>query len=81
MTDPAAPPVSAVLMAASKHVAVSCAAASAAFIECKKRDKDPGACLAAGDAVTSCVAGLLARAADAAPEAMGKYVDCLEYNR
>ncbi len=52
------PPVSAVLMAASKHVAVSCAAVNDAFIACKKRDKDPTACLAAGDAVTSCVAGL-----------------------
>jgi len=52
------PPVSAVLMAASKHVAVSCASVNEAFIACKKRDKDPAACLAAGDAVTSCVAGL-----------------------
>jgi hypothetical protein len=47
-----------VLMAASKHVAVSCASVNEAFIACKKRDKDPAACLAAGDAVTSCVAGL-----------------------
>ena len=48
----------AALMAASKHIAVTCAGVSAAFIECKKKDKDPAACLAAGDAVTSCVAGL-----------------------
>ena len=52
------PPVTAALMAASKHIAVTCAGVSAAFIECKKKDKDPAACLAAGDAVTSCVAGL-----------------------
>jgi hypothetical protein len=37
---------------------VSCASVNEAFIACKKRDKDPAACLAAGDAVTSCVAGL-----------------------
>lgn len=57
-TSSSAPPVSAVLMAASKHVAVTCAAVNEAFIACKKRDKDPAACLAAGDAVTACVAGL-----------------------
>ena len=56
--SPPPPPVTAALMAASKHIAVTCAAVSAAFIECKKKDKDPAACLAAGDAVTSCVAGL-----------------------
>ena len=52
------PPVTAALMAASKHIAVTCASVSAAFIECKKKDKNPEACLAAGDAVTGCVAGL-----------------------
>jgi NADH dehydrogenase (ubiquinone) 1 alpha subcomplex subunit 8 len=55
---PPPPPVTAVLMAASKHIAVTCAGPSAAFIECKKKDKDPAACLAAGDAVTACVASL-----------------------
>jgi hypothetical protein len=81
MSDDAPPPVSAVLMAAAKHVAVMCAAPSAAFVACKKGDKNPAACLAAGDAVTACVAGLLKRATEAAPEELAKYVDCLEYNR
>lgn len=81
MADDAPPPVSAVLMAAAKHVAVECAAASAAFIACKKGDKNPATCLGAGDAVTACVAGLLKRATDVAPDELTKYVDCLEYNR
>jgi hypothetical protein len=57
-SPPTPPPVTAALMAASKLIATSCASANAAFIECKKKDKNPAACLAAGDAVTACVAGL-----------------------
>ena len=82
---PDAPPAqeaaSAVLMAASKHIATTCAAANAAFINCKKRDRDPGACLAAGDGVTACVAALLKSAHATAPAELGSYVECLDYNR
>ena len=52
-------PTSALLMSISKHVAVRCAKVNKAFIDCKKRDKNPEACLSEGEAVTICVVDLL----------------------
>lgn len=50
----APPPTSAVLMSISKHIAVRCKKPNAAFIMCKKEDRNPEACLSQGNAVTSC---------------------------
>ena len=50
----APPPTSAVLMSISKHIAVRCKKPNAAFIVCKKEDRNPEACLSQGNAVTSC---------------------------
>ena len=49
------PPTSAVLMSTSKHIAVRCGKENKAFLECKKKDRDPTACLSQGDTVTRCV--------------------------
>ena len=48
------PPTSAVLMSISKHLATRCSKPRVAFIECKKKDRNPEACLTEGDAVTAC---------------------------
>ena len=61
--EPAPVPASAVLMSASKLIATECGGVSRAFIECKKRDPNPEACLPQGDAVTSCVIDLCANSA------------------
>jgi hypothetical protein len=52
------PPVSAVLYSIAKHVAARCGKENRAFIECKKKDKNPEACLKEGDAVTQCTIDL-----------------------
>jgi len=52
--DAGPPPTSAVLMSISKHIAVRCKKPNTAFIECKKADRNPEACLRQGNAVTSC---------------------------
>ncbi|XP_073113391.1 NADH dehydrogenase [ubiquinone] 1 alpha subcomplex subunit 8-B isoform X1 [Elaeis guineensis] len=51
-------PTSAVLMAASRHIAVRCRAENMAFINCKKKDPNPEKCLDKGRAVTRCVLNL-----------------------
>ncbi|KAG1371531.1 putative NADH dehydrogenase [ubiquinone] 1 alpha subcomplex subunit 8-B [Cocos nucifera] len=51
-------PTSAVLMAASKHIALRCRAENVAFINCKKKDPDPEKCLDKGRVVTRCVLNL-----------------------
>ena len=58
MSDPQAssgPPTSAVLMSTAKHIAVRCGKANKAYLDCKKSDRDPAACLSQGDGVTRCV--------------------------
>ena len=52
--DETPPPTSAVLMSISKHLAVRCSKERVAFIECKKKDRNPEACLKEGDTVTAC---------------------------
>ncbi|XP_017698180.1 NADH dehydrogenase [ubiquinone] 1 alpha subcomplex subunit 8-B-like isoform X2 [Phoenix dactylifera] len=49
---------SAVLMAASKHIAVRCRSENVAFINCKKKDPNPEKCLDKGRVVTHCVLNL-----------------------
>jgi NADH dehydrogenase (ubiquinone) 1 alpha subcomplex subunit 8 len=55
-------PVSSVLLAVSRQIASTCAAQNRAFLDCKRRDKNPETCLKQGDEVTSCVIGLCALA-------------------
>ena len=57
---PSPTPTSAVLMASSKHIAIRCGRVNKTYLECKRRDKDPQACLAQGDGVTRCVIDLCA---------------------
>ncbi len=59
--DAGPPPTSAVLMSISKHIAVRCKKPNTAFIECKKADRNPEACLRQGNAVTSCTIDVYAR--------------------
>jgi hypothetical protein len=56
----AAPTPSATLNAVHKHVALRCARVNSAFMACKAADNNPAACLAPGEAVTSCVVELCA---------------------
>lgn len=49
---------SAVLMAASKHIASKCGAQNRAFLDCKRNDPDPERCLRQGQDVTGCVISL-----------------------
>ena len=53
-------PVSSVLLAVSRQIASTCAQQNRAFLDCKRRDKNPEVCLKEGDEVTSCVINLCA---------------------
>ncbi|KAK9822386.1 hypothetical protein WJX81_007040 [Elliptochloris bilobata] len=77
--DTGPPPTSAVLMSISKHIAVRCKKPNAAFIACKKVDRNPEACLSQGNAVTSCTIDVLKEANSKAPEEFKKYTDCMDY--
>lgn len=73
-------PASALLMAASKHVAVSCSKVNAAYIECKdKNNGNPSACLKEGEAVTGCVVNLLKDLNSRCPEQLKSYCECMDY--
>lgn len=73
-------PTSALLMAASKHVAVSCSKVNAAYIECKDRNHgNPSACLKEGEAVTGCVVNLLKELNSKCPEQLKTYCECMDY--
>lgn len=60
MADAADTPLttSAVLMSASRHISKKCGAENRAFLECKKADENPAACLKQGKEVTTCVISL-----------------------
>lgn len=47
-----------VLMAAAKFIGRGCAEPNRAFLECKKADRNPEACLGAGEAVATCSLGV-----------------------
>ncbi|KAH9319257.1 hypothetical protein KI387_021026, partial [Taxus chinensis] len=51
-------PTSALLMAASKHIATRCRAQNKAFLDCKRADANPEKCLEKGKDVTKCVFSL-----------------------
>ena len=58
MSEPAA--TSAVLFSVHKHLQAKCAAHSAAYLACKKKNQDPAACLEEGSKVTGCMLDLYA---------------------
>lgn len=73
-------PTSALLMAASKHVAVRCSKVNAAYIECKDRNNgNPSACVKEGEAVTQCVVDLLKDVHGKCPEELKTYCECMDY--
>eukprot|EP01018_Ginkgo_biloba_P008205 Gb_25648 [translate_table: standard] len=51
-------PTSAILMAASKHIATRCRPENKAFLDCKRADPNPEKCLDKGRDVTRCVLSL-----------------------
>jgi NADH dehydrogenase (ubiquinone) 1 alpha subcomplex subunit 8 len=73
------PPTAAVLMSIAKHVAVRCSAVNRAYAACKDADADPSKCLAAGEASTDCVVGLLKEMHAAAPAELSAYCACMDY--
>ncbi|PKA66900.1 NADH dehydrogenase [ubiquinone] 1 alpha subcomplex subunit 8-A [Apostasia shenzhenica] len=72
-------PTSAVLMAASKHLAVKCRSENLAFIKCKKKDPNPEKCLDKGREVTHCVLNLLKSLHQTCPKELDAYAGCLYY--
>eukprot|EP00884_Botryococcus_braunii_P003281 jgi/Botrbrau1/12954/Bobra.154_2s0014.1 len=73
------PPVSAVLTSVANHIPFRCSKENKAFVECKKKDKNPQTCLAEGERLTHCVIDLLKEAREKAPEELKKYTHCLDY--
>ncbi|CAM6010590.1 unnamed protein product [Sphagnum balticum] len=76
---PAPITTSAVLMAASKHIASKCGAQNRAFLDCKRNDPDPERCLRQGQDVTGCVISLLKELNNKCPKAMDAYSKCMDY--
>eukprot|EP00262_Sarcandra_glabra_P005203 TRINITY_DN16555_c1_g1_i1.p1 TRINITY_DN16555_c1_g1~~TRINITY_DN16555_c1_g1_i1.p1 ORF type:complete len:108 (+),score=6.96 TRINITY_DN16555_c1_g1_i1:299-622(+) len=73
-------PTSAVLMAASKHIAVKCRSENMAFIQCKKKDPNPEKCLHKGQEVTQCVLTLLKSLHQRCNKEMDAYAGCMYYH-
>lgn len=73
-------PTSALLMASSKHIAVSCRGVNEAYIQCKDRNNgNPSACLAEGEAVTACTVKVLGDLNAKCPEQLRSYCECMDY--
>ncbi|KAK9919047.1 hypothetical protein WJX75_008974 [Coccomyxa subellipsoidea] len=66
-------------MSISKHLAARCSKQSKAFIECKRKDKNPEACLKEGDAVTACAIETLKLAQEKAPQEFKAFYECMDY--
>ncbi|KAF7825985.1 NADH dehydrogenase [ubiquinone] 1 alpha subcomplex subunit 8-B-like [Senna tora] len=73
-------PTSAVLMAASKQIAVGCYSENLEFLKCKKKDPNPEKCLDKGREVTRCVLHLLKDLHQKCTKEMDEYVGCMYYN-
>ena len=73
-------PTSALLMAASKHVAVGCSKVNAAYVHCKDANNgDPRKCLKEGEAVTNCVITQLKDLNAKCPNELKAYCECMDY--
>ena len=78
--EPSSTPTSALLMAASKHVAVRCSGVNAAYVRCKdKNNGDPRPCLKEGEDVTGCVVSVLKDLNAACPDQLKAYCECMDY--
>ncbi|CDO98937.1 unnamed protein product [Coffea canephora] len=73
-------PTSAVLMAASKHIATRCRDENVAFLKCKKDDPNPEKCLDKGHQVTRCVLSLLKDLHQRCTKEMDAYAGCMYYH-
>ncbi|ERN10916.1 hypothetical protein AMTRI_Chr12g271870 [Amborella trichopoda] len=73
-------PTSAVLMAASKHIARKCRAENRDFLNCKRKDPNPEKCLDKGQEVTRCVLSLLKGLHRTCGKEMDAYVGCMYYH-
>ncbi|EEH58307.1 uncharacterized protein MICPUCDRAFT_32079 [Micromonas pusilla CCMP1545] len=70
---------SSVLFSVHKHLQSKCASRSAAYLACKKNDKNPEACLREGNAVTACMADLLGDLKSKCPKELNAYAECMDY--
>ncbi|KAL3135768.1 hypothetical protein ABBQ32_007331 [Trebouxia sp. C0010 RCD-2024] len=77
--DISPPPTSAVLLSVAKHISFTCAKPNKAYLDCKRKDKNPAACLEQGNAVTSCTIDLLKDLSEKAPEELKAYCECMDY--
>lgn len=69
---------SSVLYAAGKEIGATCDAENRSFLKCKMVDEDPAACLDKGEAVKSCVLGVLKSAMATCEETFQSYATCLD---
>lgn len=67
-------------MAAWTHLAVKCNAQNKAFMACKKADRDPKACLAAGDEVSACTLSVLKELHASCSNDFNAYASCMDWN-
>lgn len=67
------------LYAMSKHLAVQCAAAEVAYLNCKDNYNHPEDCLKEAKAVIKCSENLLLELYDKAPQEFKDCVECLDY--
>ena len=72
-------PASAVLFASHKHLQKRCATETAAYIECKRKNQDPEACVEKGVKVTGCMLECLKDLRKRCPETMNEYAACMDY--
>ena len=69
-----------VLLAAYTFIGVSCKAQNVAFLECKKADRNPEACLGPGEAVATCVQGVIKALDSKTHREFANYQRCLLAN-
>ena len=69
---------SSTLFALSGLIGKECHAQNMAFMRCKKSDGNPRACLEKGEAVCSCVLGVMQRAAKTARAEVDELKECLD---
>jgi len=68
------------LYGAAKLVRVECTEANKAYLQCKKKSRNPGECLGDGAGVKACVDGLVAKLNATCAEPYLKYQKCLTDN-
>jgi len=66
-------------MSAWTHIATKCAEQNKEFMECKKRDRDPAACIPCGEKVITCVSSVLKELDQRCPEEFAAYSKCMHY--